>query len=77
MNNCISINMKTSKKINVRSRGIINYYRSYRRRYPHKSVEDAKRATLNWIIEYIGAMGGSGPSEEEYEEYKKYVDKLE
>ena len=77
MNNCISINMETSRKINVRSMGIINYYKSYRRRYPHKSIEDAKRATLNWIIGIHKTIVGSAPSEEEYEGYKKYVDELE
>ena len=66
-----------SRKIDVRSMGIINYYKSYRRRYPHKSIEDAKRATLNWIVGIHKVIVGSEPSEEVHEEYKKYVDELE
>lgn len=33
-----------------------NYFDSYRERFPNKSLEDALKATRNWVVGYIEKM---------------------
>ena len=69
---------KKKKKIKLKDNyAIRNYYRGYRKRHSDKSIDDAKRATLNYIVGMHEVLFGEKPSPEVYEEYKKFVNSLE
>jgi len=38
--------------------GMEEYFDAYKKRYPNKGVEDAIKATRNWVAGYIKAFGG-------------------
>jgi len=37
--------------------GMEGYFRAYKKRFPHKGVESAIKATRNWVENYIKAFG--------------------
>ncbi|RLF70640.1 MAG: hypothetical protein DRN40_04125 [Thermoplasmata archaeon] len=51
-----------------------SWYESYRRRYPEKGIEAAKRATLKYIIGLHRFWIDEEPPEEVVQEYKRQMD---
>ncbi len=67
--------MSNAKRVSKRR--IKNYYTSYRTKYPHKGIENARRATLNWAIGIHKAIFGDEQLDVAIEEYKKLIQSLE
>jgi hypothetical protein len=66
--------MKEQKKVSQLR--IKNYLKAYRNRYPHKSIEDAARATLNWTLGIHSFIFEESISAEITKYYKKKIQKL-
>lgn len=45
------------------NRAMKKYFKSYKKRFPYKSTNEAINATKNWVVGYISKMFGP-PSEE-------------
>ena len=56
--------------------GMENYFISYRKRYPHKSLEDAIIATRNWITGVYPIKGVISNKKEHLRRVEKKLEKL-
>ncbi|KUH33289.1 hypothetical protein APY94_06450 [Thermococcus celericrescens] len=56
---------------------IKNYYTAYRTKYPHKGIDNARRAALNWAIGIHKLIFGKEELDMAIEEYKKFIQSLE
>jgi len=52
---------------------IENYYKAYRKNYPNKGIESARKAALNWAIGIHRFLFGDKQLNKAAEEYKKFI----